>query len=67
MRTNLKAGTLLAPLPAVMVTSGTPEQANVLTVAWTGIIKFYFQAQCIFSLDNRGKIVYNLLNTRRKI
>ena len=38
MRTNLKAGTLLAPLPAVMVTSGTMEQANVLTVAWTGIV-----------------------------
>lgn len=38
MRTNLKAGTLLAPLPAVMVTSGTPEQANVMTAAWTGIV-----------------------------
>lgn len=38
MRTNLKAGTLLAPLPAVMVTSGTLEHANVLTVAWTGIV-----------------------------
>ena len=38
MRTNLKAGTLLAPLPAVMVTSGTLEQPNVLTVAWTGIV-----------------------------
>ncbi|MDE6132346.1 MAG: flavin reductase, partial [Oscillospiraceae bacterium] len=38
MRTNLKAGTLLAPLPAVMVTSGTLEQANVMTVAWTGIV-----------------------------
>ncbi len=29
---------ILAPLPAVMVTSGTPEKPNVLTVAWTGII-----------------------------
>lgn len=38
MRTNLKAGTLLAPLPAVMVTSGTLEQANVMTAAWTGIV-----------------------------
>lgn len=38
MRTTLKAGTLLAPLPAVMVTSGTMEQSNVLTVAWTGIV-----------------------------
>lgn len=38
MRTNLNAGTLLAPLPAVMVTSGTPERANVMTAAWTGIV-----------------------------
>lgn len=37
-RINLKAGTLLAPLPAVMVSCGTIKQANVLTVAWTGII-----------------------------
>lgn len=35
---SLKAGTLLAPLPAVLVTCGTKEKANVLTIAWTGII-----------------------------
>lgn len=33
-----KPGTLLAPLPAVLVSCGTMENANVLTVAWTGII-----------------------------
>lgn len=38
MRTALKAGTLLAPLPAVMVTSGTLRQANVMTAAWVGIV-----------------------------
>ena len=37
-RKILNAGTLLAPLPAVMVSCGTLEKANVLTVAWTGII-----------------------------
>ena len=37
-RKMLNAGTLLAPLPAVMVSCGTAEKANVLTVAWTGII-----------------------------
>ncbi|MBE6853573.1 MAG: flavin reductase family protein [Ruminococcus sp.] len=31
-------GTLLAPLPAVLVSCGTMEKANVFTVAWTGII-----------------------------
>lgn len=34
----LNAGALLAPLPAVLVSCGTAEKANVLTVAWTGII-----------------------------
>lgn len=37
-RKILNAGTLLAPLPAVMVSCGTLEKANVLTVAWTGVI-----------------------------
>ena len=31
-------GTLLAPVPAVLVTCGTMEAPNVLTVAWTGIV-----------------------------
>ena len=33
-----KAGTFLYPLPAVLVTSGTMEKSNIMTVAWTGII-----------------------------
>lgn len=33
-----KPGTLLAPLPAVLVSCGTMESANIFTVAWTGII-----------------------------
>ncbi|MBE6662095.1 MAG: flavin reductase family protein [Ruminococcaceae bacterium] len=33
-----KGGTLLAPVPAVMVSCGTMEKSNVFTVAWTGII-----------------------------
>lgn len=33
-----KGGTLLAPVPAVMVSCGNMEKANILTVAWTGII-----------------------------
>jgi flavin reductase (DIM6/NTAB) family NADH-FMN oxidoreductase RutF len=37
-KTELKAGTLLSPLPAVMVTCGDMEKPNVLTIAWTGII-----------------------------
>lgn len=33
-----KPGTLLSPLPASLVTCGTMESPNVLTIAWTGII-----------------------------
>ncbi|MDE6034885.1 MAG: flavin reductase family protein [Ruminococcus sp.] len=32
-----KGSALLAPLPATLVTCGTMENPNVLTVAWTGI------------------------------
>ena len=37
-RTSLRAGTLLGPLPAVMVTCGDMDRPNVVTVAWTGIV-----------------------------
>lgn len=33
-----KGSTLLAPLPPIMVSCGTVEQPNIITVAWTGII-----------------------------
>lgn len=33
-----RGGALLAPLPAVMVTCGNMEKANIVTVAWTGIL-----------------------------
>lgn len=37
-KTQLKPGTLLAPLPSVMVSCGSEEKANIITIAWTGII-----------------------------
>ena len=33
-----KSGTFVNPVPAVMVTCGTMEKANIVTVAWTGTI-----------------------------
>ena len=33
-----KPGTFVYPIPAVLVTSGTMENANIMTVAWTGIL-----------------------------
>ena len=37
-RQSFNAGTLMAPLPAVMVSVGDMEESNILTVAWTGIL-----------------------------
>ena len=33
-----KGGALLSPLPAVMVTCGTLEKPNIITIGWTGIL-----------------------------
>ena len=33
-----KSGTFIYPIPAVMVSCGTMEESNIITVAWTGII-----------------------------
>ena len=37
-RISMKGGTLLAPVPPALVTVGKGETANVLTIAWTGIV-----------------------------
>jgi len=33
-----KPGTQIYPLPAVLVSCGTPERSNLITVAWTGTL-----------------------------
>ena len=33
-----KPGTFVYPIPAVLVSSGTMEESNLITVAWTGIL-----------------------------
>ena len=33
-----KPGTFVYPIPAVMVSCGTMEKSNIITVAWTGTI-----------------------------
>ena len=37
-RKIFKAGTMLSPLPPAMVTCGTMNEPNIITIAWTGII-----------------------------
>ncbi len=38
MKESLEAGTVLAPIPAVLVSCGDFENANITTIAWTGVI-----------------------------
>ena len=37
-KVKFRGGALLAPVPPVMVSCGNAERANILTVAWTGIL-----------------------------
>ena len=38
MTRSMKPGTMLYPLPAVLVTGGDMEHSTVMTAAWTGIV-----------------------------
>ncbi|MCI8481955.1 MAG: flavin reductase family protein [Clostridia bacterium] len=38
MKEYLQPSTILAPIPAVMVSCGNMEQANITTIAWTGVL-----------------------------
>jgi len=38
MKENLPASTALAPIPAVLVSCGDFEKANITTIAWTGVL-----------------------------
>lgn len=55
-----KPGTFEYPIPAVLVTSGTMEKSNILTVAWTGIINSD-PAMCYISV-RPSRYSYNLIN-----
>ncbi len=68
-----KAGTFIYPIPAVMVTSGTMEKSNIMTVAWTGILNTN-PAMCYISvrperysyhlIKETGEFVINLTNEK---
>lgn len=64
-----KAGTFIYPIPAVMVSCGTMEKSNIMTVAWTGILNTN-PAMCYISvrperyshdmIKENGEFVINL-------
>ena len=66
-----KSGTFIYPIPAVMVSCGTMEKSNIITVAWTGIINTNPAMVYISVRPNRysyniikakGEFVINLTN-----
>lgn len=66
---NLKPGTILGPLPVALVSLGTMEKSNIITIAWTGIVNSKPPMTYIsvrperFSYDilkERGEFVINL-------
>lgn len=69
---KLRGGALLAPVPPVMVSCGTMERANILTVAWTGILntippKTYISVRkkrhSYLIIKDRGEFILNLTPT----
>ena len=66
-----KPGTFIYPIPAVMVSCGDMEKANIITVAWTGIINTN-PAMCYISvrperhsyniIKETGEFVINLIS-----
>ncbi len=72
-KVNWKGSTLLGPVPPTMVSCGTVEEPNVLTVAWTGIVNSQPPMTYVsirpsrYSYDlikNSGEFVINLTPSR---
>ncbi|MCM1289070.1 MAG: flavin reductase family protein [Corallococcus sp.] len=61
---QLKGGTLLAPLPAVMVTVGNMQNANIITVAWTGVICSV--PPRVYVSVRRDRFSYDILNGNKQ-
>lgn len=66
-----KPGTFIYPIPAVMVSCGTMERSNIITVAWTGILNtnpaiVYISVRptrySYNLIKNQGEFVINLTN-----
>lgn len=60
-----KSGTFIYPLPAVMVSCGTMEESNIITVAWTGIINTD-PAMCYISV-RPTRHSYEMIKENRRI
>lgn len=59
-----KAGTFIYPIPAVMVSCGTMEKSNIITVAWTGILNTN-PAMCYISVRPE-RYSHNIIKENRE-
>ena len=59
-----KPGTFLYPLPVVMVSCGTMEQSNIITVAWTGILNT--DPATVYISVRPTRYSYNLIKQQRE-
>ncbi len=59
-----KPGTFIYPLPVVMVSCGTMEKSNIITVAWTGIINTD-KPMCYISL-RKERYSYNIIKNTKE-
>ena len=58
-----KAGNFLYPLPAVMVSCGTMEKSNIITVAWTGILNT--EPAMVYISVRKSRYSYEIIKNRK--
>lgn len=70
MKKSIKPGTYLSPVPAVMVTCGKEENANIITLAWVGTvnseppivsISVRYQRHSFHLIEQEGEFTVNLV------
>ena len=56
---SLKPGTMLNPVPVVMVSCGDQEKSNIITIAWTGIVNS--NPPMTYIAVQRSRYSYNII------
>ena len=63
-KTMWKPGTFIYPIPAVMVSCGSMEKSNIITVAWTGIINT--NPPMVYISVRPTRYSYNLIKNQKE-
>ena len=59
-----KPGTFIYPIPAVMVSCGTMEKSNIITIAWTGVINT--NPAMVYISIRPERYSYNLIKNQKE-